>query len=109
MNPAPPSPSPGAPSVINLSMQIEGGFFQLLDYLNRLEDLDRLVVVDSLAINAQEQTSSPSPTLSVTLSGRMFTRATVTPAGGVTTTTTTAPGTPATAPTSTVEPIGEGS
>ena len=69
------------PSVIPLSVQIKGGFFQVLDYLNRLEDMGRLVIVD--AINAQpRQRTGPAaatptgpPTLSVTLTGRMFTRA----------------------------------
>ena len=35
------------PSVIPLSIQIKGGFFQVLDYLNRLEDMGRLVIVDA--------------------------------------------------------------
>ena len=83
---APSEPSvstvPGAPSTIGLSIQIEGGFFQVLDYLNRLEDLERLVVVDSIQVStsASEDSGSGSGAtdpslLSVQLSARTFTLA----------------------------------
>ena len=66
----------GGPSVIPLSVQIKGGFFQVLDYLNRLEDLGRLVIVDSINTTAGSTSGvTGPPTLSVTLSGRMFTAA----------------------------------
>lgn len=70
----------GQPSTINLQIGIEGGFFQALDYLNRLEDLQRLVVVDAISIAAasadEEGTStSGAPNLSISLTGRMFTQA----------------------------------
>jgi Tfp pilus assembly protein PilO len=74
------------PSVIPLTMSIQGGFFQVLDYLNRLEDLGRLVIVDAInttsAVASGTGTgtgtaaaSTGSPTLAVTLTGRMFTMA----------------------------------
>jgi Tfp pilus assembly protein PilO len=69
------------PSVIPLTVQIKGGFFQVLDYLNRLEDMGRLVIVDGInvtaanAAGASGTTSTGPPTLSVTLTARMFTRA----------------------------------
>ena len=71
------------PSVIPLTMSIQGGFFQVLDYLNRLEDLGRLVIVDALnatAAGADNATapaasSTGAPPLAVTLTGRMFTMA----------------------------------
>lgn len=79
------------PSVIPLTVSIQGGFFQVLDYLNRLEDLGRLVIIDALnasAANADNGNGSGSasstgaPTLAVTLTGRMFTMAApVAPAG----------------------------
>lgn len=97
ISPNPPAASTGggANSTIAVSMQIEGGFFQLLDYLNRLEDLDRLVVVDSINVTAGGGSGSGAsgssgsasttsfdtgsgdgaPSLSVTLTGRMFTQA----------------------------------
>jgi hypothetical protein len=29
---------------------VDGGYFQVLDYLNRLEAMDRIVVVDTLSL-----------------------------------------------------------
>ncbi len=124
ISPSPPVASTQGPkSTIALSMQIDGGFFQVLDYLNRLEDLDRLVIVDSVSISAggagsgsgtgstgassssgsssAAGSSNPSdPTLSVTLTGRMFTNAAAAPiagsTGGTTSGGTTTPTTPTT-------------
>lgn len=71
------------PSVIPLSVQIKGGFFQVLDYLNRLEDMGRLVIVDSINTTASTPAGTTGPpTLSVTLTGRMFTRAAPAAAAG---------------------------
>ncbi|HEY5014675.1 MAG TPA: type 4a pilus biogenesis protein PilO [Acidimicrobiia bacterium] len=89
------SVSPGAvqagttgPSVIPLSIQIKGGFFQVLDYLNRLEAMGRLVVVDGINVTSAAEAGSASaaptgpPTLAVTLTARMFTRAEPATPGG---------------------------
>jgi Tfp pilus assembly protein PilO len=103
ISPTPPAASTGggANSTIRITMQVEGGFFQLLDYLNRLEDLDRLVIVDSISVSASNSdsggasgssgstgstsadtgSSDGAPTLSVSLTGRMFTEAPATTAG----------------------------
>jgi Tfp pilus assembly protein PilO len=105
--PAPPTAGSGAGpnSTIAVSIQIDGGFFQVLDYLNRLEDLDRLVLVDSVNLSAagsdegstgSAEVSGGAPDLSVTLSGRMFTGAEApvagsTSGGGSTTPTPTTP------------------
>jgi Tfp pilus assembly protein PilO len=125
ISPSPPVASTGASnSTIAVSIQINGGFFQVLDYLNRLEDLDRLVIVDSTSLTGGEGggggdsstggtggtsdsgSSGGAPTLSVTLTGRMFTGqappatgsgGTATAGGG--TTTPTAPPGGATTPT----------
>jgi len=78
-------------SVIPVTISISGGFFQVLDYLNRLEDLGRLVVVDAINVSAggsrSGATGAPvvttgAPTLSVTLTGRMFTLAAPPPPPG---------------------------
>lgn len=118
VSPAPPAATAGGTnSTIALSMQIEGGFFQVLDYLNRLEDLERLVVVDGVNISASTAgsttasgatasvTATGAPTLAVTLTGRMFTRtvvATATPTtpGAPAAPTSPTPTTPSTAPSS---------
>jgi Tfp pilus assembly protein PilO len=80
----------GPKTVIAVSIQVNGGFFEVLDYLNRFEDLDRIVLIDTLNVSAggdasstaggsstpgSSGTSGAAPTLSVTLTGRMFTDA----------------------------------
>lgn len=114
--PTPPAASPtGGPSVIALNIQVQGGFFQVLDYLNRLENLKRLVVTQSINVAAGSTDGSSSggstnttlptstsesgaPTLSVTLSATMYTSATVAPtAPGATSGSTTTPA-PSTTP-----------
>lgn len=81
ISPAP--PVAGIPvTTISVSMNVQGGFFQVLDYLNRLEDLERLVIVDTVNISSESQVATDgqsssttgSPTLNVSLAGRMFTR-----------------------------------
>lgn len=71
-------------SVISMTIEIQGGFFQVLDYINRLEDIERLVITDSLSISTGggegddgkgADSGSGAPTLSVTLTSRMYTRA----------------------------------
>lgn len=106
ISPSPPvaNTSSGPKSTIALSIQIDGGFFQLLDYLARLEHLDRLVILDSVSVSTGDTgtsgstgstgstagsgstsgSSSTDPTLSVTLTGRMFTNAEAAPVAGST-------------------------
>lgn len=79
----PPAPSEaGIPlSVITLQFAIEGGYFQVLDFMNRLTDMPRLVVIDSVSL-----TPSTAGRVTAALGTRMFTTA----AGIDATTTTTA-------------------
>jgi Tfp pilus assembly protein PilO len=98
--PNPPEAEGPGLSTIDLNISIEGGFFQVVDYLNRLEDFDRLVIVDTMNISsssgsAEDGTTAATGTLGVTLTGRMFTTeapapAPGTPGAGATTTTTVA-------------------
>lgn len=84
--PAEPSAEGPGPATIRLAIQVEGGFFQVLDYLNRLEDLERLVVVDGVTVSAEGAEDggggggtfgqSGAPNLSAALTARMFTQAT---------------------------------
>lgn len=107
--PTPPTATPGGGpnSTIAVSIQINGGFFQVLDYLNRLEDLERLVLVDSINVSAASaaagstgsgsaaaSTSGAAPDLSVTLTGRMFTGAQAPASTGGSTISPTTPTTP---------------
>jgi Tfp pilus assembly protein PilO len=82
----------GPPAEIRLSMTITGGYFQVLDFVNRLDDLPRLVVIDSINVSGGE-----GGQLNVSLQARMFVG--VPPAEPGATTTTTA--TTAAAPTTT--------
>jgi Tfp pilus assembly protein PilO len=112
------SPSPpvagtrGPNSTIALSIQVNGGFFELLDYLNRLEDLERLVIIDAVSVSTSDSDTgnqsnsgaddsvatfdagTGAPALSVTLTGRMFTNAEAAPVDGSTGGTTTPTPTP---------------
>ena len=81
------------PPEIRLTLQIRGGYFQVLDFLNRLDDLPRLVVIDGLNIS-----SDPNARLTVSVTARAFVRsvpagfaAPGAPGGGATPPTTAAP------------------
>ncbi len=76
------------PTVVAVSIEAEGGYFQVLDFVNRLEDLDRLVVIDSIDVAPQDDSGLA---LTVALQGRIFTTAEPAPADatGLASTTTT--------------------
>jgi Tfp pilus assembly protein PilO len=58
-----------APASIKVAMIVSGGYFQVLDFVNRLNRLPRIVVVDGLTL-----ASSPANAqLQVSLQARMFT------------------------------------
>lgn len=61
----------GGPYSIGLSISIRGTFFQVLDYLKRLETLERLVVVDSVNLGSGGG-SGGAPILAVGLEARTF-------------------------------------
>ncbi|HZQ77076.1 MAG TPA: type 4a pilus biogenesis protein PilO [Acidimicrobiia bacterium] len=92
LNPTPPGPATvGGPVGISLTIQVGGTFDQIFDYLRRLESLDRLVVVDSLALTATG-TAGGSPKLEADLKARIFAAAPT-----ASTTPATAPAAPVTA------------
>ncbi|MEO6469952.1 MAG: type 4a pilus biogenesis protein PilO [Acidimicrobiia bacterium] len=107
ISPSPPAAG-GSSSVIALSINIGGSFFQVKNYLSQLERLERLVIVDGVSISAAGDSSaagssvSDTTGLTVSLTGRMFTRSAPQPAAGTpgaTTPTTVAGGsTPTTTP-----------
>jgi Tfp pilus assembly protein PilO len=78
VSPSPPELGPTG-STIRLSIQLKGGFFQVLDYMHRLERLPRLVVVDSVDIASEADGTTdgtgavPPGGLGVTLTARIFT------------------------------------
>jgi Tfp pilus assembly protein PilO len=118
IQPAEPAPGVG-PSEIKMTIVVRGGFFQVLDYLNRFEDpttMPRLVVVDGINLTASSGTgttgtgtsggssTSGAPNLNVTLNARMFTQAA--PTAPSTSGGTPVPTTPTTAATSTTTSAG---
>lgn len=74
ISPREPAPSKvaGLPPEIGLEVQIEGGYFQVLDFLERLTDLQRVIVLDGVNVTPMGDDGS-APPLTVSLSGRMFT------------------------------------
>ena len=71
--PAPPAAgAAGGPATLGLTIKVGGTFHQILDYLGRLESLDRLVVVDSVALTAGGSTKGGSAGLEADLKARMF-------------------------------------
>ena len=94
-------------TAIPVEIRIEGGFFAVLDYLNRLEQAKRLVIVDHLvtAPLPPERTGGAvdpiNPKLGATMRARIFTRAAAFTANGATVATTTTTTTAAPASTTT--------
>lgn len=83
------------PAEIKLQLQINGGYFQVLDFLNRINEMPRLVVTDGLTINSDDKAK-----LTVGITARMFVRS-VPPGYGDVPAATSAPapaGVPATPP-----------
>jgi Tfp pilus assembly protein PilO len=74
LTPSPPTAgaASGGPATLGLTIKVGGTFHQILDYLGRLESLDRLVVVDSVALTGGSSTTNGSPALEADLSARMF-------------------------------------
>lgn len=96
ISPAPPAAGVGGlPPVITLAINVTGGYFAVLDYLERVDDLPRIVVIDTINL-APNGGVGALQELSVSINGRMFATAapqlapvptTVPPANGATTTT----------------------
>jgi Tfp pilus assembly protein PilO len=108
----PPTTTPGPPvagtppGVINLQLSVSGGYFQVIDFLNRLNGLSRVVVIDTIGLATGAEGAGGATGLTVSISARMFVRAATPVAGspgapGAPTTTTTAPGATTSVPTTT--------
>lgn len=61
----------GLPPVIALSISVTGGYFEVLDYLGRVDDLPRIVVIDSINL-APGGGDGALQELTVSITGRMF-------------------------------------
>lgn len=77
VTPGPPAPAGGF-TAIGVNIQVEGGFFPIVRYLRHLEDLGRLIVIDSLQLGAKAQAGAV-PELTATMAARIFTSANAPP------------------------------
>ena len=97
-----------APPDIKVSLSLKGGYGQVLDFINRLDALPRLLVIDTIGLNssatgpsststapgaAPTTATTAPPELAITMTVRLFTTTAPPPAGATTTTTTPAGGT----------------
>ena len=96
-HPPPAAGGEGLPNVIATSINVTGGYFQVLDFINRLVAMPRLITIDTLGLSPE----AGGLQLSVSIGGRTFTRAapgvpaaTTTTVAPAATTTTVAGGTP---------------
>ncbi len=97
---APQTSTPGAstlPAAVTLGIQIKGGYFQVLDFLNRLDNLPRLVVTSTVSLSGSGTQTGPlvdGSQVSASLQAKIFTQNIPVGTPGVpiaSTTTTTAP------------------
>jgi len=72
--PSPPTPLSNSTGVstVNVNLQVMGGFFRLETFLTRLEDLQRVLQVTSLAIAPQLDPVTGLTTLSSTITFHMY-------------------------------------
>ncbi len=69
------STTPGL-SKIQVQLTGNGGYFQMLDFINRLQSMNRIMVIDNLTVVAnqlsEEEAAIGPPDLSVTIAGSLF-------------------------------------
>jgi type IV pilus assembly protein PilO len=96
----------GQPTNVPLTLDIAGDYWTVLDFLHRLNHLDRIVTVDGLSLSPTTE-GTIVQSVNVNLSARTFTTQPVAPATPLTTTGTVAPAAPA-APPAPAAPAGGG-
>jgi Tfp pilus assembly protein PilO len=96
------------PPVIPLNINVTGSYFSVLDYLEQLSSLPRVVVIDSMSLTPIGSATTDDSELTVALTGRMFSKTapklTPPPVPSATTTVTTPPATAEPTTTSTLSP-----
>ena len=74
---SPPTPTltPGL-STVSVQLTGTGGYFQMLDFINRLQSMHRVMVIKNLTVVANQFSEEAEllgpPNLSVTISGDLF-------------------------------------
>lgn len=66
---------PGTPPEVKMTLQLTGGYGEILNFIDRLSALPRLVVLDGVNL-----TGDPTGRLTASLTGRMFVQPTALPA-----------------------------
>ena len=83
-SPPTPTANPGL-SAVSVQLTGTGGYFQMLDFINRLQSMHRVLVITNLTVVASQATEEAEllgpPDLSVTISGSLY-MATPQPAEG---------------------------
>jgi Tfp pilus assembly protein PilO len=79
---ATPAGGAGAPVPIRIGLSLTGGYYQVLNFINLLDKLPRIVVVDNVALTAGAATTTATQTLQATLAARIFTTSARPVAGG---------------------------
>lgn len=64
----------GLPPAMAIDVAVEGSYFAVLDYLNRMLTLPRIVVIDDITVKPQGE--GRSPRLAVNFNGRLFSQTT---------------------------------
>ena len=63
----------GGPNEVTFSLTVKGGYFHVLDFLDALAGMPRVVVLDSVGLTGQQE--GDGTLLAVNLTGRIFTTA----------------------------------
>lgn len=76
-SPPRPSATTAGMRVVDLQITGAGGYFQMLDFINRLQTIQRIFVIDDLTVAAAPETEEEAilagpPDLNVTIAGRIF-------------------------------------
>ena len=66
-------PDRNARETIALTISVSGDYYQVLDYINQLEGMPRLVVVDQISLTSATDVNGAA-TVTASLTGRMFTQ-----------------------------------
>ncbi len=58
---------------INVGLNTEGGYYRILDFLNRLAELHRVITIENVALTAiRDENPAQDPLLQVTLQARIY-------------------------------------
>ena len=71
----PPQAGTTPASEVRVAIDVTGGYQPVLDFVDRLLEMPRVVVIDAFGVTPQGDASTGTPNLAVSIGGRMFTSA----------------------------------